>query len=83
MRVPVTSEAVVMVIAFGGTVRVPRVSLFAVSVVVISVAVRPVAAVLFFSNARAHAHDLTSRTLTSPRAPNQEQRGTILRGSVA
>ena len=85
MRVP--AEAV-MVIVLRRAVRVPRVIVIgviviAVRVAVIGVAVRRVAAVLLLSNARAHTHDLTPRTLTSPRAPNQEQPGTISRGSVA
>lgn len=80
MRVPVAAEAVMVMLVLGGTVRVTRV--IVIRVIVIGVAVRRVSAVLLFSNVRAHAHDLTERTLTSPLAPNQEQAGSERRGSV-
>jgi len=91
VRVTVPAEAVVMMVVLGRTVRVTRmimtgvivIRVIVIRVIVLGVAVRRVAAVLFLSDVRAHAHDLTERTLTSPPVPNQEQEGTKPRGSVS
>ena len=96
MRVTVAAEAVVVIVvvvvpASRRRVSVTRALVFRVivtrvvlviRVLVLRVLVRPVAAVLLLTNVRAHAHDLTVRTLTSPLSPNQALSGSRSRGSV-
>lgn len=93
MRVPVSTEAVIVVVTRMVMARVVviatrmlvtrRVIVISVIVAVRRVSLRPAVALPMLPDVRAHALDLTVETLTFPLASNQEHPRTKRRGSVA